>query len=101
VLAHTKRCIYGACNLARSHTNKVCGVVAKSCNELLVAINSTVKPSVAKDHVRHYLLIATPFVATAGVRRYNDLAIDCLLLYRPFSNSKAVTVLRLWCSAPT
>ena len=75
-------------------------LVAKSCNELLSAISSTVRPPVAKHHVCRYLPIATPFVATVGVHRYNDLAIDYSLLYRPFSNSKAVVVLRLWCSAP-
>ena len=44
--------------------------VAKSSNMLSVAKSRTVELSVAKDHVRCYLLIATPLVATTGVCRY-------------------------------
>ena len=45
--------------------------VAKNSNMLLVAKSRTVELSVAKDHVRCYLLVAMPLVATAGVHRYN------------------------------
>ena len=41
-------------------------LVAKSSNMLSVTKSRTVELSVAKDHVRCYLLIAPPLVATTG-----------------------------------
>ena len=43
--------------------------VAKSSNMLSVAKSRTAELSVAEDHICCYLHIATPLVATAGVRR--------------------------------